>query len=137
MTLDVIYPMRKFVFRAIRHSPAISVVLTNRRPPRIIARPRETHHPTEDRISSCFSSHPFSFLSSPSGCFAFFVWHDVEIDDRESRGPSTRVFHFRVFGRVNNAIARLRGNDFLFRELLNLMSFFTPLGCSDTDERRF
>lgn len=42
MTLDVIYPMRKFVFRAIRHSPAISVVLTNRRPPRIISRNRSS-----------------------------------------------------------------------------------------------
>lgn len=28
--------------------------------------------------------------------------------------------------------SRASGNDFLFRELLNLMSFFTPPGCSDT-----
>lgn len=89
MTPDVIYPSREFVLPAIRHSP---------RDFRRSNKPTAADYRTSSRNrSSDGIASSSSLSSSPWGCFAlFFVWHDVEIDDRESRGP-TRVFHFKSF----------------------------------------
>lgn len=133
MTPDVIYPMRKFVFRAIRHSPAISVVLTNRRPPRIIARPRETDHPTR---SHRLLLHPFSFFSSPSGCFAFLSGTTLKLMIENPAGLRHGYFTLE-FSDEWIMRSRTSGNDFLFRELFELDVIFHTARVQRYDKRRF
>lgn len=113
MTLDVIYPSRKFVLPAIRHSSRDFRSFQQTGCADYRARPRET-----DQTRLRCLLHVSACRDDVSRFCLVWRWNWWSRIPR----PAPRLFHFRIFGRVNNTKARTRASE---RVISYLGSFWT------------